>query len=142
MSLLDKFKGYEHTFTAWVTKELQKLRNAEPKIEEIADTVMQYAIPAIQIIVGAEAGQPAAALVGQIGVEAQKTLHALGGLIYDFGATPTAASIVSSVQSNLSGLLEAGHIKNPDNVANVNKVVNTLGALANALLPAAPAPGA
>lgn len=136
MSFKDKLVGFEHTFTAWFAKEYTKLRNEEPKIEEIADTVVKYAIPAVQIIVGLEAGQPAAQAVGAIANEAVRDLHAASALVYDFGATPTAASVVSSVKDNLSTLLTDGHITNSTNVANVNKVVSSLGALVVALAPA------
>jgi hypothetical protein len=146
MNILDKLKNAEHTFTAWVAKEYAKLYAEEPKIEAIADTVFKYAIPAVQIIVGAEAGQPAAAIVGAVATEAQADLHAASALIMDFGPTPTATSIVAGVQSNLNALLTDGHITNATSVANVTKVVNTLGALVSALPAAvaatAPAPAA
>ena len=118
------------SFTSWCKTEWTKIFNAAPKIELLADTVLKYAVPAISIIVGAEAGAPAGAMVAQIGAEAQKDLTAVSGLIYDFGATPTAAAMVSGVQSNLNDLLSAGHITNANSVANVTKVVNTLGDLA------------
>lgn len=121
------------SFTTWVKSEWTKVFNEAPKIEVLADTVLKYAVPALSIIVGAEAGAPAGALVASVGAEAQKDLSAVSGLIYDFGATPTAASIVSGVQSNLQGLLTAGHISNANSVANVTKVVSTLGDLASHL---------
>ena len=121
------------SFTSWCKMEWTKVFNAAPKVEAIADTVLKYAVPAISIIVGAEAGQPAGALVAQIGAEAQKDLTAVSGLVYDFGATPTAASMVTGVQNNLQGLLTAGHITNVASVANVTKVVSTLNDLASHL---------
>lgn len=133
MSIFSKIASAEHTFAAWVENEWTKLFNAAPEIERIADTVLKYAVPAISIIVGAEAGAPAGAAVSAIGAEAQKDLIAASGLIYDFGATPTAASVISGVQNNLAGLLTAGHVTNTTSVANVTKVVNTLGALVAAL---------
>ena len=139
MSIFSKIASATHTFAAWAEQEWIKLFNAAPEIEHIADTVLKYAVPAISIIVGAEAGAPAGAAVSAIGAEAQKDLIAASGLIYDFGATPTAASVISGVQKDLAGLLSAGHVTNATNVANVNKVVNTLGALVGALTPAAPA---
>lgn len=133
MSFLDSVKSFEHTFTNWVAKEYAMLYKAEPKILQIADSVFKYAIPALDIIVAAEAGQPAAAMVNQIASEAQSALHAASGLVYDFGANPTTASVVAGVQGNLGALLSAGHITNANSVANVNKVVGSLGALAAAL---------
>ncbi len=121
------------SFTIWCKMEWTKVFNAAPKVEAIADTVLKYAVPAISIIVGAEAGQPAGALVAQIGAEAQRDLTAVSGLVYDFGATPTAASMVTGVQNNLQGLLTAGHITNTTSVTNVTKVVSTLSDLATHL---------
>lgn len=131
--MLDKLKSFAHTFTSWVAKEYAKLYAAEPKIEAVADAVFKYAIPALQILVAAEAGAPAAAIVGQVASEAQASLHAASALIYDFGATPTAASMVAGVQNNLQNLLTAGHITNSGSVAIANKVVSSLGALVTAL---------
>ncbi len=129
------------SFTGWAQKEWTKIFNEAPKIEALADTVLKYAIPAVSIIVGAEAGAPAGAAVSAIGSEVQKDLTAASGLIYDFGATPTAASIVSAAQSNLGTLLTDGHVTNPTSVSNVTKVINTLGELVSAL-PTAPTPAA
>lgn len=133
MSFFSGIASAEHTFAGWADKMWHVFFVEEPKIEHVADTILKYAIPAISIIVGAEAGAPAGAMVSAIGKEAQKDLIAASGLIYDFGATPTAASVINSVQNNITGLLTAGHITNETSVANVNKVVNTLGALVAAL---------
>lgn len=141
MSLFSRIANAEHTFATWAEKELAKLSADAPAIEEVAATVLKWAIPAISIIVGAEAGPAAGAIVSDIGAEAQRDLTAVGGLIYDFGATPTAASAVASVQKNLAALLTAGHITNPVSGANVTKVVNSLGALVSALAPAPPVAG-
>jgi len=137
MSFLDKFKNFAHTFTAWVAKEYTKLYAVEPTINAVADSVFKYAIPAIQILVGMEAGAPAATAVGAIAAEAQSSLHAASALIYDFGPSPTITGIVKGVQDNLGALLTAGHITNPASVDATNKIVNSLGALVSAL-PTAP----
>lgn len=135
MSVFGNFKN-------WVEAEWTKVFNAAPKIEQITDTVLKYAVPAISIIVGAEAGAPAAAVVSAVGEEAQKDLLAVSGLVNDFGPNPTAAGIVSGVQASLGSLLTAGHISNPTSVSNVTKVVNSLGALATSLTAPAPPPAA
>lgn len=127
-----------HTFGAWAEKELAALVGKAPAIEQVAASVLKYAGPALQTVVTAEAGGPAGALVGKIVADAQAGLTAASGLIYDFGASPTIASVVSSVQSNLGALLSAGHITNSTSVATVTKVVTELGSLSTALT-AAPA---
>jgi len=133
MSIFSKIANAEHTFAAWVEKELAKLLGAAPKIEAVADTILKYVGPALQTIVTAEAGSAAGAAVGKVIAEAQSDLMAVSGLVYDFGAQPSTASVVSAVQSNLAALLTAGHITNATSVATVTKVASELGALATAL---------
>lgn len=133
MSIFSKIASAEHTFAAWAEKELTKLVGAEPKIEAIADTILKYVGPALQTIVTASAGSAAGTIVGKVVTEAQSDITALSGLIYDFGATPSAASVAASIQSNLGTLLTAGHVTDTASVATVTKVTSELGALATAL---------
>jgi hypothetical protein len=126
-----------HTFGAWAEKELSVLVGKAPAIEQVAASVLKYAGPALQTVVTVEAGNPAGAVVGKVIADAQAGLTAASGLIYDFGATPTAGSVLASVQNNLSSLLTAGHVTNSNSVATVTKVVTEIGSLASAL--AAPA---
>lgn len=133
MNILKTLEAFKGTFTNWVAKAYAALYKEEPKIEAVADTVLKYAIPALLILIGMEAGQPAATEVGVIANEAVKDLHAVSALIYDFGPNPTVAGMVAGIQNNLAGLLTAGHITNAGSVAGVNKVVNSLGALVAAL---------
>jgi hypothetical protein len=122
----------EHTFASWAEKELAKLYQAAPTIEKIADTVLTYAGPALQAVVTAEAGVAAGSVVGKVIATAQSDLIAASGLVADFGATPSAASIIGSVAANLSGLLTATKITNASSVATTTKVVSELNALVNA----------
>lgn len=128
MSFLDKLKG----FGGWVAKEWTKVFNAAPQIEHIADTVFKYVVPALQIILTALAPEDAA-IVAPIFTEIQKDVSVASGIIFDFGATPTAASLVSAIEKDLTDLLAAGHIKDAALVAKVQLVVNTVGSLASAL---------
>lgn len=137
MNIFSKIAGAEHTFAAWVEKELGKLSTEAPTIEKIADTVLTYAGGAIQAIITAEGGAAAGAIVGKVLSAAHSDLLAASGLIYDFGANPTAASMIGSVQTNLSGLLAAGGIKSAPAVTAANKVVTELDTLVTALAPSA-----
>ncbi len=130
-----------HTFSAWAEKELAGIVGKAPVIEQAAASILKYAGPALQVVVTAEAGGPAGALVGKVLADAQAGLTAVSGLIYDFGAQPTFCSVVSSVQTNLSSLLSAGHITNATSVATITKVATDLGSLSTALSgqPAPPA---
>jgi len=126
-----------HTFGAWAEKELTLLVGKAPAIEQTAASILKYAGPALQTVVTVEAGAPAGAIVGKVVADAQAGLIAASGLIYDFGATPSVASVISSVQTNLAALLSAGHVTNSASVATVTKVTTELGSLVTALTPAA-----
>ena len=136
MSIFSKIDSALHTFAVYAEKELTKIYSEEPKIEAVASTVLKYVGPALQILVTAEVGAPAGAIVGSIVKEAQSDLIAVGSLIYDFGATPIAGSIIKGVSDNLGALLTAGHVTSPSSVDTVNKVLNNLNSLA-AVLPVA-----
>lgn len=133
MSIFSAIANAEHTFAAWAEKELTALVNAAPTIEQVAEPVIKYAGAALQIAAGIELGSPAAAIVGSVVTQAQTDLLTASATIHDFGATPTAGSIIRAVINNLSGLLSAGHVSNPKSVDAVTKTVNSLGALAIAL---------
>lgn len=141
MNIFQKMDSALHTFGSWVEKELGILYKDAPALETTAAAILKYAGPALQTVVTAEAGGPAGQLVGKVLADAQAGLTAASGFIYDYGATPTAASITGSVVSNLQGLLAAGKITNPTSVATVTSVVTNLNNLTNALT-AAPPPAA
>lgn len=144
MSIFSAITSAEHTFASWAEKELIKLVAVTPKVEAVAAVVLKYAGPALQIVATAEAGSAAGTLVASVITEAQTDLIAASSLIYDFGATPSVASIIDSVVKNLAALLVAGHISNSTSVANVTKVLSSLSAVV-AVLPtvtATPAPTA
>jgi hypothetical protein len=69
--------------------------------------------------------------------EAQTDLSVASALVADFGPTPTAASAFASVQTNLNGLLTAGHVKSTTAVAAVTKAVSEVGVIAQAVQTAA-----
>lgn len=122
-----------HTFGAWAEKELALLVGKAPAIEQTVASILKYAGPALQTVVTVEAGAPAGAIVGKVIGDAQAGLIAASGLIYDFGANPSVASVIGSVQTNLSALLSAGHVTNPNSVATVTKITTELGSLVTAL---------
>ena len=128
MSFLTTLKG----FGGWVAKEFQKVFNALPTIEHVADTTFKYVVPALQIVLSTVAPEEAA-VVAPILKEIQQDVTVVSGLIYDFGSSPTAASMVSAIETKLSDLLAAGHIKDAGLVAKVQLIINTVGSLATAL---------
>lgn len=136
MSIFSSIANAEHTFAAWAEKELQKLYSEAPKVEQVINTVLTYVGPALQILVTTTAGTAAGTIVGSVIKQAQSDLTAVSGLIYDFGATPTVGSVVSSISTNLSALLTAGHITDATSVSTVTKITNELGVLATAIISA------
>lgn len=142
MGLLTEIKNAEHSFAAFAEKEWVKLYNETPKLEQIVSTTLKYVGPALQMIVTAEAGAPAGALVGSVIKEAQSDLLAASSLIYDFGATPSVSSVFTGVNTDLSSLLTAGHVTDPKSVSAVNRVISEVEVLAaaikNAIVPGPP----
>ena len=122
-----------HTFGEWAEKELAGLAKAEPKINQVADTILKYVGGAATIIAGLEGGPAASALVSGAVSEIQTGVVALNGLITDFGATPTAASMAASLAANAQSLLAAAQVKNPASVTAATAIVTNLTNLATAL---------
>jgi hypothetical protein len=133
MSIFSGIAKAEHTFAAWCEKEWTALYNAAPKLEQVADTTLKYASGALQIAASVEANNPQIAAISKVVTTAQNGLTAASGLIADFGATPTASSVLSGVSSDLSALLTAAHVTNPTSVSAVTKVVNEVDALVAAI---------
>lgn len=143
MSIFTGIENAEHSTAAWFEKLWAKVHAEAPAITDIADKTLPYVSLLLQTVVGAEAGAPAAAALGTILSKAQSDLDVANALIYDTGATPTAATAISAVQSNLAGVLKGAQITNPKSVATVTKAVSELGVLASAITSAAsPAPAA
>jgi hypothetical protein len=135
MSVASFFAGIEnglHSFGAWVEKVWTKIYASAPTIEHIADVTLTYAISAVSLILPAV--DPAAVPVVQpILSEIQKDLAVASGLIYDFGPSLNVSNILSSVASNLTNLLAAGHVKDAAMVAKITQLVNTISSLAAAI---------
>lgn len=132
-TFLEKIKDAEHTFASFFVKAYQTLVKEEPKIQQVAGAVLKYSGAALGDVVAIEGNSPEAAQAAKVISTAQSDLTVAGSLIYDFGASPSAATILNGVQSNLGGLVSATGVKNPNSVAIVNKVAGEVGALATAV---------
>ncbi len=137
MSLFTEIENADKSTCAWFEKGWAKLHTEAPKIIDIADKILPYVSLLLQTVIGAEAGAPAAAVAGKILSQAQSDIDVANAVIYDTGATPTAASAISAVATNLGGLLTAGHVTNTVSVSTVTKAVSELGTLATAITNAA-----
>ena len=131
-----------HTFGAWAEAELAKLVGEAPKIEQVTDTVLAYVGGAASIIAGLESGPAASAAVTKFTGLVQSGVTALSGLVADFGATPTAASIANSLATNAATLLAAAQVKNPASVKAGTAIITNLNNLATALTTASASPAA
>ena len=132
-TLFKDIENAEHSTCVFFEQEYAKLHAELPTIAAIADKVLPYASMMLQTVVSAEAGAPAGAAVGAALAKAQNVLDGTNAVIYDTGATPTAASAIASVQTNLTGILAAAQIKNPASVATVTKTIGELGTLSTAI---------
>lgn len=139
MSLFTSIASAEHSTMAWIEKELTALEGAEPKIEKVVDAGVSYIGPVLEIALDALGQTAAATEVGAIVSKAQTDLTAVNALITDFGPTPTAASVLASVKTNLSTILTDANVTNATSVAAVTKAVNEVGVLGSAISTAATA---
>jgi len=143
-------EGAEKTFVGWMVKEYAALYKNEPTIEQVVDTTVSYVEPALIIVLDATGGAAIAPEVASVISEAQSDLKVASALIYDFGPTPTAASIAASVKANLQSIATSAHFKDAATLAKFTLIVNAVGtlatalanAIANATNTAAPAPAA
>jgi hypothetical protein len=136
MSLKSLFAGIanaEKSASAWFEQRWLEIHSDAPKITAIADKTLPYVSLLLETVLGATAGQPAATEAAKILAKAQSDLDVACALIYDTGATPTAASAITAVQSNLSGVLSATQVSNPASVATITKAIDELGVFAHAL---------
>jgi len=133
MSFITRIEGEVKTFAAWAEKELGKLSTEAPTIATTVDTIVQYVGGAVSVLAGIEGGPAASVAVTAVVNTVKSGVTALSGLVTDFGATPTAASIASSLATNASELLAAAKVTNPKSVSAATAIVSNLNALATAL---------
>lgn len=139
-AIIAKIEGAEHTFMGWMAKEYAQLYTNEPTIEKIVDTTIDYAEPALVIVMDMAGGGAAVPEVTAVITEAQADLKVVSALIYDFGPTPKAADIAKAVEDNLQGLVTAGHVKDPVTIAKLQLIIKTVGVLATAIVNAVAPP--
>jgi hypothetical protein len=128
MKLLDTLSNFEHTFTNWAAKEYQAFRKEEPTLIALSDRVFPYAKSALEI--GLSFESPAVALAaGPILDKIHSNFDTAAGLIYDFGANPTVASVLTTAQANLGSFEDVAGIKSPEAIAAVGKAMSSVQAL-------------
>ena len=128
--LVTEAEGEVKTFVGWLVKQYTAFYKNEPTIIKTVDTVVSYAKDGLDIVLGVTGQTALAAPVDAIVTEAVTDLDRAAALVYDFGPSPTAASIFQAVQANLATLETAGHITNPATVAKIKLIINAVGTLA------------
>jgi len=131
--IIAKVEGAEKTFVGWIAKEYKALYSKEPEIEQVVDATIDYVEPALVIVLDAVGAGGLTPEVVSVINEAQADLKVVSALIYDFGPTPTAASIAASVASNLASIESAGHIKDTATQAKFALIVKAVGTLATSI---------
>ena len=136
MSFWSEVKGIEHTVVSWLVKEYAAFYNKEPEIDSIVDSTVQYVEIGLPIVLGVTGGAALEPAVEGVLNEVVSDMKVVSATVYDFGPSPSAASILASVQANLSSLETAGHIKDPAKLAKLDLIVKAVGALAAVIVKA------
>ena len=135
----------EKTFVSFLVKEYAEFYKNEPTLIQTVDTTVSYVEDGLTIVLPLAGEGALAGPIDTIVEEAVTDLNRASALVYDFGPSPTAASIFAAVQTNLSTLETAGHITNPATIAKVKLIINAIGTVAQLIAKAvlaasAPAP--
>ena len=130
-AVISDIEGSEKTFVSFLVKEYAEFYKSEPTLIQTIDTTVSYTEDGLAIVLPLVPG--AGTLVGPIDAiveEAVTDLNRASALVYDFGPSPTAASIFAAVQANLAALETAGHITNPATIAKLKLIINAIGTVA------------
>lgn len=131
-TLLQKLKGFEHTFVGYIAKEYQAFRKEEPTLIALSDRAYPYIKSALQIAIGFESPAIAAA-VGPLVDKIHSSFDTAVSLLYDFGANPTVASDFDTAIANLASFETAANITNTASKAAIAKALLNAQALAAAI---------
>jgi len=119
--------------------------------ERVAMNTLNVVAPLIETVLALTAGEPIAAEVGVIVGKVQAGLKAATDLVTSAQSgtakdvTGEMKTVLTGIQSNLTELLAAAQIKNPDTLSKVTAVVNVISQEVTAVLeamPSTPAPAA
>lgn len=120
----------EKTFVTFLVKEYSAFYKNEPTLIKTVDSVVGYAEDGLAIVLPLVGEGALEAPVQAIVEQALDDLNRASALVYDFGPSPTSASIFAAVQSNLASLETAGHITNTATIAKIKLIINAIGTVA------------
>ena len=133
------FWGSFKTFFEKVGAELEKLFGAGSKIEQQIQAVVTYVAPIVSGIISF-ADPAIAPLVNKVIAIVQADLATLSTVAQDTTITAgstaaaTAVSVLTSIKTNLSGLLQMAEVKNSAKISQITSAVNTVVAEVQAIL--------
>ena len=125
-------KGFEHTFVHWVTTAYQAVEKDLPALDALADRTFPYITSALDIALSYE-GPEVVAIANPILAKIQASLDTASGLITDFGATPSAQGILTTVQNDISTIETTAGIKSAKAQDAVSKALSSAQAFTAAL---------
>lgn len=121
------------TFFEKVKAELKKLFAHAPGWEASAAATLTYVAPLVETIVTLV--DPAVApAVSAIIAKVESAMAAAAVVIKDAGSTPTLATYLNAINSDLSQVEQAAAIKDPATSAKLTAIVGTITAEVNAIL--------
>jgi len=104
----------------------EKIIHDEPSAEKTAQTVIAVAAALLGTIVEQTAGEADASEIASVVTEVQGDLTKVNTLITEGASASDINSVLSDVQTNLSGLLTAGHIKDTATLSKVTTIVDSV----------------
>jgi hypothetical protein len=124
------------TVVGWFAKVYSVLYKDEPTLVQIVDSTVSYVEIGLPIVLGVTGGAALDGPIDNILNEVVSDLKVVSATIYDFGASPTAASVLAGVQAQIASLESAANITNPATKAKLQLIINAVGSLYQLVLKA------
>jgi hypothetical protein len=115
------------SFLTTLKNDFEKLWHEAPKAETIAASAISFSAPFITELIGLTAGAPAEAEASAV-LTKVKTDMAVVSTLVSTGQTssPSFATALSDITTNLGGILSVAQIKDPATVSKVTSITDTV----------------
>ena len=124
--ILNAIKSAAKTTAKWFYGVLVKAQKDAPAVQAIADRIHPWAKMVVDGVLVAEGGGAITPEANLIMDEINKDIDVACTALFDVGPTPTVVTFFQSLGANITGLITAGHVKNPANVTLIQNVVASL----------------
>lgn len=111
----------------------KKVLSNAPTWTRIAQTTLTFLGPLLETVVTAEAGPIAGAALTAALTKIQNDLTAANALVSAVGPSPTLATFLSGLQSDLATLEKDFNITNPASISTINLIVSELEGLISSM---------